>query len=74
MMAGQSGFYDPSDRYEAQSAADDPPERLATVVDFDVFRGPLIAAPRSVSGTGGRPPFDPILMFNILVLQALSFP
>jgi transposase len=71
-MAGQPGFFDLSDRYEALSAAGDPLERLAAVVDFEVFRGPLVAAlRRSVRGKGGRPPFDPVMMFKILVLQAL---
>jgi IS5 family transposase len=71
-MVGQPGFFDLSDRYEALSAAGDPLERLAGVVDFEVFRGPLVAAlRRSVRGKGGRPPFDPVLMFKILVLQAL---
>ncbi|AIT78490.1 MAG: IS5-like element ISMac22 family transposase [Sphingomonadales bacterium] len=71
-MLGQAGFFDLSDRYEALSAAGDPLERLAAVVDFEVFRGPLVAAlRRSVRGKGGRPPFDPVLMFKILVLQAL---
>jgi IS5 family transposase len=72
VMAGQPGFFDLSDRYEALSAAGDPLERLAAVVDFEVFRGPLLAAlRRSARGRGGRPPFDPVLMFKILVLQAL---
>ncbi|EHJ58110.1 hypothetical protein NSU_4933 [Novosphingobium pentaromativorans US6-1] len=72
VMLGQAGFFDLSDRYEALSAAGDPLERLAAVVDFEVFRGPLVAAlRRSVRGKGGRPPFDPVLMFKILVLQAL---
>lgn len=71
-MAGQPDFFDLSDRYEALSAAGDPLERLSWVVDFEVFRGPLIAAlRRSVRGKGGRPPFDPVMMFKILVLQAL---
>jgi hypothetical protein len=57
---------------EALGAAGDPLERLSTVVDFEAFRGPLVAAlRRSVRGKGGRPPFDPVLMFKILVLQAL---
>jgi hypothetical protein len=43
MMSGQPGFFDLSDRYEALSAAGDPLERLAAVVDFEVFRGPLVA-------------------------------
>jgi len=34
MMAGQPGFFDLSNRYEALSAAGDPLERLSAVVDF----------------------------------------
>lgn len=45
-MVGQPGFFDLLDRYEALSAAGDPLERLAAVVDFEVFRGPLVAALR----------------------------
>jgi transposase, IS5 family len=71
-MVGQAGFFDLSDRYAALSAAGDPLERLAAVVDFEIFRGPLIAALRRGSrAKGGRPPFDPVLMFKILVLQTL---
>lgn len=70
-MAGQSGFFDLSNRYEALSAAGDPLERLAAVVDFEVFRGLLVTALRRVPRSrGGRPPFDPVLMFKLLVLQA----
>ena len=70
-MAGQPGFFDLPDRYEALGAAGDPLERLAGVVDFAVFRGPLMSAlRRSVRGKGGRPPFEPVMMFRILVLQA----
>ena len=43
-MVGQPGFFDLSDRYAALSAAGDPLERLALVVDFEVFCGPLPAA------------------------------
>jgi hypothetical protein len=72
MMLGQPGFFDLSDRYAALSAARDPLERLASVVEFGVFRGPLIVAlRRSGRGKGGRPPFDPVMMFKVLVLQAL---
>jgi IS5 family transposase len=71
-MAGQPGFFDLSDRYAALSAAGDPLERLASVVDFELFRGALVVAlRRGARGKGGRPPFDPVLMFKILVLQAL---
>lgn len=71
-MAVQPGFFDLSDRYEALSAAGDPVERLSSVVDFEVFRGPLTAAlRRGPRSKGGRPPFDAVLMFKVLVLQAL---
>ena len=71
-MAGQPGFFDLSERYEALSAAGDPLERLSLVVDFEVFRGALVAAlRRGPRHKGGRPPFDPVVMFKILVLQAL---
>ncbi len=51
-MVGQPGFFDLSDRYAALSAAGDPLERLAAGVDFEVFRRPLVAAPRR-SARGG---------------------
>jgi IS5 family transposase len=53
------------------SGADDPLERLVSVVDFKVSRGPVIVALiRSTRGRGGRPPFNPAMMSKILVLQA----
>ena len=47
-------------------------ERLAQVVDFEGFRGELEAAlSRSDRAKGGRPPYDAVLMFKVLVLQTL---
>lgn len=71
-MAGQPGFFDGEERLKALSAAGDPLERLTRVVDFEVFRGDLEAAlSRSDRSKGGRPPYDPVLMFKVLVLQTL---
>jgi transposase, IS5 family len=71
-MAGQPGFFDGDERLKALSAAGDPLERLAAVVDFEVFREELEAAlSRSDRAKGGRPPYDPVLMFKVLVLQTL---
>jgi Transposase domain (DUF772) len=71
-MAGQPGFFDQDERLQALSAAGDPLERLAAVVDFEMFRSDLIAAlSRSERAKGGRPPYDPVLMFKVLVLQTL---
>lgn len=71
-MAGQPGFFDRDERYAALSAAGDPLERLLAVVDFELFRGDLDAAlARSDRARGGRPPYDAVLMFKVLVVQTL---
>ncbi len=68
----QPGFFDVDERLAALSAAGDPLERLSTVIDFELFRPVLAAAlARSDRSRGGRPPYDPVLMFKVLVLQAL---
>ncbi len=42
------------------------------MVEFEIFRGPLTAALRqSDRGKGGRPPFELVMVFKILVLQSL---
>ena len=71
-MAGQPGFFDADERLKALSAAGDPLERLAAVVDFELFRAELEAAlARSDRAKGGRPAYDAVLMFKVLVLQTL---
>ena len=70
-MAGQPGFFDAEDRLRWLSASGDPLERLRATVDFEVFRAELEAAlPRADRSRGGRPPWDAVLMFRVLVLQA----
>jgi transposase, IS5 family len=52
--------------------AGDPLARLAMVVEFELFRPELEAAlARSDRARGGRPPYDAVLMFKVLVLQTL---
>ena len=71
-MARQPGFFDLDERYRALSAAGDSLERLARAVDFELFREELAALlQRSDRSRGGRPPYDPVLMFKVLVLQTL---
>ena len=71
-MADQRGLFDLDERYAALSKAGDPLERLAAAVDFGVFRAELDAAlRRSDRAKGGRPPFDAVLMFKVLILEAL---
>jgi IS5 family transposase len=71
-MADQPGFFDVDDRRRWLSAAGDPLARLAAVVDFEAFRAELEAAlGRSDRAKGGRPPYDAVLRFRLLVLQTL---
>jgi transposase, IS5 family len=71
-MASQPGFFDIDEQYVALSAAGDPLDRLGGVIEFELFRPWLLAAlRRSDRSRGGRPPYDAVLMFKILVLQAL---
>lgn len=71
-MQGQGGFWDVEERYARLSAAGDPLEKLDGVVPWEVFRKPLAKAlKRSERSKGGRPPYDAVVMFKVLVLQAL---
>jgi IS5 family transposase len=71
-MVSQPGFFDVQDRYEALSRAGDPLESLRTMIPWENFRKHLKKVlQREDNGLGGRPPFDAVLMFKVLVLQAL---
>lgn len=77
---GQMGFFDLSRRYEGLDAKNDPLVKLNAVVPWEQFRRKLDAAlvkagtRKAVEArkTGaGRPPWDSVLMFKVLVLAAL---
>jgi transposase, IS5 family len=71
-MPGQPGLFDRDERDAARSAAGDPLERLAAVVDFELFGDELDAAlDRADRTRGGRPPYAAVLMVKVLVLQTL---
>jgi len=68
----QLSFFDLATRYDALSLNGDPLEALAAHVPWAEFRPALEKVlRRSKRKQGGRPPFDAVLMFKILVLQAL---
>lgn len=70
-MRGQPGFFDVDERLKDLSAKGDALERLSRIVDFELFRADLTrAVPRSDGSRGGRPPFDLVFMFKVLILQA----
>lgn len=71
-MVRQPGFFDVEERLRELSAKGDDLERMAALVDFAKFRMELErAVPRADGTKGGRPAFDQVLMFKILLLQAM---
>ena len=72
MVVRAPGLFDVDERLTELSAKGDGLERVKSVVDFEMFRPALEAAiPRADRSKGGRPPFDHVLMFKVLILQAL---
>lgn len=60
-----------SDHLKRLSQDGDPLEVLEATVDFEYFRGWLVEGLGYGDGSkGGRPPFDPVSMFKVLILQA----
>ncbi|MFT5472365.1 MAG: IS5 family transposase [Kiritimatiellia bacterium] len=67
----QAGLFGLSDHLKRLSANGDPLEELGRIVDFEAFRPILENALGYSDGTkGGRPPYDPVAMFKILILAA----
>ncbi|MCI0467423.1 MAG: transposase [Beijerinckiaceae bacterium] len=72
-MRGQAGFFDVDNRLKRLSDLGDQLEAFRVAVDFETFRPELNAALSYSDGSqGGRPPFDPVMMFKILVIQAAN--
>jgi len=64
------GFWDQDFRLSKLSQLGDPLEKLSKGVDFEIFRNILEDRLSKIpKGLGGRPPYDYILMFKILILQ-----
>ncbi|WP_215765551.1 transposase, partial [Gluconobacter sp. P1D12_c] len=67
------GFFDVEARLARLSVLSDQFKDFFRTVDFEVFRPDLNQALAYSDGSkGGRPPFDPVLMFKILVIQTLN--
>jgi len=64
------GFWDQDIRLSKLSQLGDPLEKLNHGVDFELFRTLLETQfSKMAKGVGGRPPYDYVLMFKILILQ-----
>lgn len=64
------GFFDQDLRLTKLSQLGDPLEKLNQNIDFEVFRNILEdKLAKNAKGKGGRPPYDYLMMFKILILQ-----
>ena len=71
----QPGFFDVEERLARLSGLGDQLEAFSRTVDFEVFRPELEKALAYSDGSkGGRPPFDPVLMFKILDATLVAAP
>jgi IS5 family transposase len=67
----QAGLFGLSAQLKRLSDGGDPLETLGWVVDFEAFRPALEAALGYGDGAkGGRPPYDAVAMFKVLILAA----
>ncbi|WP_161941221.1 transposase, partial [Pseudovibrio axinellae] len=65
------GLFDVEDRLQRLSDIGDQLEAYDKTVDFEVFRSDLEKTlAYGDRAKGGRPPFDAVLMFKILIIQA----
>ena len=72
-MGEAPGFFDFDDRLKRLSDLGDQLEAFGKAVDFEMFRDDLSTALGYTSGPqGGRPPFDPVMMFKVLVIQVAN--
>lgn len=70
-MSKTRGLFDEQIRLEKLSKKQDPLEQLGKHIDFEFFRNPLekFFDKDNDPGKGGRPAYDCVLMFKILILQ-----
>jgi transposase, IS5 family len=70
-MSKPRGLFDEQFRLEKLSKKQDPLEQLSTHIDFEFFRKPLrkFFDKNTDPVKGGRPPYDYVMMFKILILQ-----
>src|SRR5438270_641680 len=76
VQMGQLGFFDTEKRLAALSAKGDPLEAIDRLVPWETFRADIetvVLTPEEMrKSSAGRKPIDAIVMFRMLVLQALN--
>ena len=68
----QKGFFDEADRLKKISELGDTLEKLNNHIEWDIFKKIIKKAlKKNAKGPGGRPPYDYVMMFKILILQRI---
>lgn len=68
----QIGIWDESLRLEKLSKLGDSLEKLNRAIDWELFRPKLTKVfKKQAKGAGGRPPYDYVMLFKVLVLQRI---
>lgn len=69
---GNIGLFDNEETLDKLNAMGNPLDRLSKVIDFEMFRETLETGLQKVKISNvGAKPYDPVLMFKILVLQRM---
>lgn len=72
-MRGEARLIEVDERLKRLNDLGDQLLAFTRAVDFEIFRLELTRAPADADGAqGGRPPFDPVMMFKALVIQAAN--
>ena len=66
----QNGLFDLIERQEELSKRKRPLDKLNEQIDFKIFRPKLLETlAYGDHAKGGRPPWDPVLMLKVLIIQ-----
>jgi len=68
-QSGTTGLFSEENRLEKLSKQGDPLERLNKVIDWEYFRNAVEKVEDKKIVKAGTKPYDPVLMFKILILQ-----
>ncbi len=69
---GQNSFFDEESRLTKLTQKKDPLLKLSAMIEWEKFRPVIARAMKKITrGTGGRPAYDYIMMFKVLILQRL---
>ena len=64
-------LFEPKKRNDKLENLGDPLIKLNELIDFEIYRDDLESMYKSGTQKGGRPPYDPVKMLKILILQKL---